>query len=136
MRHLVIKIENLSRIEKVLDEVQEKSRVRTISAEQVLQACEELKKAYSIPWITLKGSAFTIDLNAQKFSGRYRGHPYSTVFTIKAMNGYFSLIEVSRWHCMESAINCHLSDSAKEAIYNIYNAPEADWNGKEFNLFK
>lgn len=136
MRPLVVKKENLSRVEKILDEVQEKSRVRTITEEEVLQACEELKKAYPIPWNALKGSVFTIDLNAQKFSGRYRGHPYSTIFSIKAMNGYFTLIEVSRWHCMESAINCHLSDSAKEAIYNIYNAPEADWNGKTFNLFK
>lgn len=136
MRPLVIKKENSSRIEKVLDEVQEKSRVRTISADEILQACEELKKAYPIPWSALKGSVFTIDLNAQKFSGRYRGHPYSTVFDIKAMNGYFSLTEVSRWHCMESAINCHLSDSAKEEILNIYAAPNADWNGKNFNLFK
>lgn len=123
--NVIIKKENLSRIDSILDEVQKKSQVREISSMDILKACEKIKKFYKIPWAELKGSIFYIDLHAQTFSGRYKGTPESTHFKIEAMNGYFKLIDVFRTACDNEKwiIDASLSESAKEALIEYYSSP-------------
>ena len=123
MRPVVVKKENLSRIDSILDEVQKKSQVREISSMDILKACEKIKKFYKIPWAELKGSIFYIDLHAQTFSSRYKGTPESTQFKVEAMNGYFKLIDVFRTACGEWIIDASLSESAKEALIEYYSSP-------------
>lgn len=123
--NVIIKKENSSRIESILDEVQKKSRVRKLKAMDILKACEKIKEFYKIPWSELKGSKFMIDLYAQDFSNRYKGTPESTQFKIEAMNGYFKLTDVFRNDCNDSTwiIDVSLSESAKNALLEYLESP-------------
>jgi hypothetical protein len=96
-----INVTNEQEIAAALDEVQKRSRIRTVTARDILEASEFLEghldrfatKAARI------GTTAHIDLNAQNFPGNYGGMPESTQFKLERTSTGWFVTYVNRLEC-------------------------------------
>ena len=113
-----------SRIKKVLDKIQVRSKVRTITSEEIVSYCDILDKIYLRVCTkkALTGTKICVDINAQDFPSSYKYSAYSTQFTVWYKNNHWVLIDINRDYCKSSTneIEAHLSDEAKESIIRYY----------------
>ena len=119
---------NMAKIESALNEVQKRSRERTITVKQIMEMPNTLKRHYGIHKKDFEGSVFYIDMNAQNFPNAYKYKPMSTQFEIYCKNGKFRLDGITREQTRREGkrVIAYLSETTKEAIlksaetFNIY----------------
>lgn len=113
-----IKLSDLDAIRAALDDVQNKSRVRTISAENIAELCKRVETRLDIPKSALKGVAFTADYNAQAFPNAYKGRPESTHVSALHNGREWIITGIYRADCRRPtvAIDVQLTDGAQAAI--------------------
>lgn len=118
MKPIIVNERNKDRIASALDEVQKRSRTRTISVDCIYQFCAKANVAYGIHKKDLEGSSFDVDWEAQDFPNAYKYIPESTHFVVVYEKKHFLLVEVRRdtTRGRERAIEASLSDETKKAI--------------------
>lgn len=79
---------NIIKLENELKTVQKGARVRTITAEKILNYLAYLEKSLHVPRRCLDGLRVRIDCNAQDYAKAYNGTPYSTQFEAEYHNGW------------------------------------------------
>lgn len=123
MKPIVIKESNRDRIQSALDQAQERARVRTVSADDVIRSVERIQEILKVSTRKLNGSTAWIDPHAQTFPGAYKGIPESTQFQISATAGTWKLIKIIRGRCKGATqgINISLSEEGDEAILSHIN---------------
>lgn len=112
-----IKVDD-AQVQAVLDEVQARARVRTISADDVRAMCATVTERLSISKAALDGVAFSADFNAQAFPGAYKGAPESTVISCEYHRGAWYMTNASRDYCRRPAVAyvVNLTEAAEKAI--------------------
>lgn len=121
-RNIAIKDTNKTKIDAVLNSVQEKCKVRLASYSDVVAACETIEKRLDIPARAMVGVVADVDPNAQTFPRAYRekcwGRVLSTHFTVVRTSSGWSLCGADRAACMGSTegYSVTLTDAAKAAL--------------------
>lgn len=117
-RRLIISEKNLERIQTRLDEAQAKSRVRNITAREMLDAVNEITEKLGIAKTDMEGIIAFVDLNARNFPNAYRGQPESTHFNAIFQNGSWRYLAAQRdyTHRESKRVQLHFPAQAKEAI--------------------
>lgn len=113
-----IKISNTEAIQAMLDDVQAKARVRTITPTIIADTCERVADELRIPKSAMKGVTFTADYHARTFPNAYKGSPESTHFTAEFNGKEWIVTSIFRnWVRRPTlAITVNLTDTAKDAI--------------------
>ena len=116
--NLKIKLSDTDKINAALDEVQAKSRVRTITVENIEAMCEIVFKRCGISKKAMNGVSFTADWNAQAFPNAYKGIPESTIVSASFVRGEWIITDISRGTTRRPTVAYHvcLTDDAKAAI--------------------
>lgn len=104
-------------VEKAIKEAEGKARERTICANDIYMALEEVESNLSIPKKYMSGISVEADLNAQSFANAYKYKPMSTHFTAEYKNGSWRLTDICRDVCRSSPrIRLSLTEDAKAAL--------------------
>lgn len=117
-KSIVLTEKNRDRIQAVLDEVQEKSKTRTITFDEMIDAAWRVTRHLDIPVRRMKGVRALIDVNAQRFPRSYKFMPYSTQFEIEHSGLEWRVIRIERlpmWKSEKKAI-ITLTAGAERAI--------------------
>ena len=116
--NIVINEKNIDRIQAELDKVQIKSRVRTITTEDILRATVIIEQELHIPKKSMTGIKATVDINAESFPNAYHGIPYSTHFSLERTKTAWKLTGISRnqTRSEKRTFVLTLTEEAKEAI--------------------
>ncbi len=113
-----------AKIDAEIDEVQKRSKVRTISAYDVIEACKHLDQRFEIvPKKYRDGMAFDVDECIQPFPGAYKGIPESTHFCLTYKNGTWRLTDVYRGRCGKNCSRFYataMPEAAQNAIVSSY----------------
>lgn len=121
--NIIIKDSNRDHIQKEIDIVQKRTKVRTISAADVLHAADYIYKYFGISKNAMIGIRVTVNAHAQKFAKAYKYNPESTLFDVLFKNGYTVLADVYRGTCTNTEYTIGYADLpavAKEAILRKY----------------
>lgn len=118
MKPIVINEKNRERIAAALEEVQKRSKERTITVDQIMATPARLMDNYDIPAKAFDGSEFSIDLNAQDFPNAYKYRAQSTQYEIKHYSGTFHLMDIERNDTRRAyhTVKAKLSETTKKAI--------------------
>ena len=124
MKELKIKIteNNREKIEAVIKEAEGKTRVRTISVDDIIGALQRVAFALEIPKSHMKGIKVVVDPNAQNFPNAYRYTPESTQFSAEYNGKEWVLTGIWRGACRgcTQEFSITLTDEAKEAIIKSF----------------
>lgn len=125
MKDIIIKNENKERIEKALNEVQEKAKVRIIYYTNIAAAIEKVEKQLRLPKKYLNGVKISVDCNAQNFPRSYKYEPITTIFNADNRNGKWYLTDVYRGRCREQfkGYRIFLTNEAVAQIIKRYENP-------------
>lgn len=108
---------NIGKIKAVLDEVQKKCSVRTISVDDIMCWIDMIEDNLNIPKTHLKDVVAHVMDGAQKFPNSYKYAPEGTGFRIKHNGKSWYLIEVDRENCNYSKrVSMFLPEEAKTAL--------------------
>lgn len=112
----------LAPIDAVIAKQEGRSRVRTITADNVIEALSEITDGFAIPKKHLNGVKVSVDENAQAFPNNYRFQPESTQFEAAHNGKEWVLTNVWRGECRRPAnkVLVTLTDEAKEAILKSF----------------
>lgn len=106
-----------------LEDVQARSRVRTIDAADVLEMLDNAEKSIKsagfseISNSALEGVVGMFDMHAQKFPNAYKGIPESTQFTAVFRRGRWVITDIHRGRVVSARkARFTLTDAAKSAI--------------------
>lgn len=102
MKNIIINEKNAARIKSVLNEVQSRSKVRTIDIWSFYRSIEDFFETVTVQKSILDGVQVAINFHAQKFPNAYKYVPYGTVFTIEFRSGKMYLVDVKR-----DVVNAH-----------------------------
>ena len=96
-----IKLSNVAALEAALEQVQMRSRVRTIDVEDIVKTAAQIEAnlARLLPKKYWLGLAFEVDLCAQDFAHSYHGTPESTQFTLARTRNGWNVRGLSRQRC-------------------------------------
>ena len=114
-----IKNENVTKLQKAISEAEGKARVRTITAEELIAACDKISAYLGIAPGHLKGVKAKIDLNASDFRSTSSAYPSdSTIAVVEHTGREWALVDVSRRFTQPSsrAVRFDLTDEAREWI--------------------
>lgn len=118
---IIINEQNKYKIQTVLDDVQKRARVRLVYYEDIINACNYIKRNFNITKKALSGCIFSVDIHASTFSRKYKGTPETTIFQLKVENSKWYLIDCMRSECGPTRIKTIvLSDTARDAILKQY----------------
>lgn len=125
MKEIIIKIENKEKIEKMLNDVQEKSKVRIIYYKDIAAAIEKVENQLRLPKKYLNGVKISVDCNAQAFPRSYKYEPISSIFNAENRNGKWYLTDVYRGRCREqfNGYRIFLTNEAISQIIKRYEEP-------------
>jgi hypothetical protein len=115
----MVKVTDTEKIQTMLDEVQKRSKVRTITAADVTEAVERVERQMlHIAKKNMDGVEFTADMNAQSFPGAYKGRPESTLIHVVNKRGVWYLSSAYRDDTKGPTVayEVKLTDTAKAAI--------------------
>lgn len=116
---IVLTEKNRDRIQAILDEVQEKSKARTITFDEMKDAALRVTRHLDIPTRRMKGVKALIDINAQRFPSSYKFTPYSTQFEIEHGGSEWRIIRIERlpmWKSTKTAIITLTADAEAAVI--------------------
>ena len=118
-----ININNKEKIEAALNEVQSRTKARTISYEDILETIEHIEEKLNISKKAMVGVIARVSVQCQHFPANYNGQPMGTEFTIQRFSSGWFLTGVSRENIEHvRKYRLTLSESAKAAI--LENASE------------
>lgn len=125
MKEIIIKIENKEKIEKMLNDVQEKSKVRIVYYKDIAAAIEKVENQLRLPKKYLNGVKISVDCNAQTFPRSYKYEPISSIFNAENRNGKWYLTDVYRGRCQEQfkGYRIFLTNEAVAQIIKRYENP-------------
>lgn len=86
----------VEKLNTVLDEVQNRCRERTVTAQQIMDALDDITKTLNIPKKAMEGVSVSIDLNAQHFPRAYKYEPMSTIVEAIYGKGKWSVVRIYR----------------------------------------
>lgn len=108
---------SIGKIKTVLDDVQKKCSVRTISVDDIMYWIDMIEDDLNIPKTHLKDVVAHVMDGAQKFPNSYKYVPEGTGFSIKHNGKSWYLIEVDRENCNYSKrVSMFLPEEAKKAL--------------------
>lgn len=121
MKAIVVKAENIHRIEEVLQAVQGRCSARTITAKQIVEAADAIISHYAAlagSKKAINGCYFSYDCNNQDFPNAYRYVHESTIVRFKFSSGTMKIIKIYRVPTFRASASVHavLTDAAKMAI--------------------
>lgn len=93
---IIIDRAHMDKLQSAIDTAQNRARVRTICAENIIDTCESVQKKLDIPQTALEGVQITVDRHAQKFPAAYNGRPESTIFRAVYAGHKWRLLDVFR----------------------------------------
>lgn len=105
MRNIIINEKNAARIQSVLDQVQKRSKVRTIDVYDVYNYVVKFFKTVTVQKSVLEDVRVKINPNAQTFPNAYKYVPEATLFTIQFKGGKMYLCDVQRDTCGAHVFN-------------------------------
>ena len=122
MKKIIINEKNLPVIQTIIDDVQKRSRERTITAESIRAAIRQIEHKLAIPKSHMEGIIAVVDLNAQDFPRAYKYRAESTQFKIIKGKSAWYLVDVYRDYTRRPAQKYVLSltDVAKESIISAH----------------
>lgn len=107
---------NKEKIQAVIDQVQLKARVRTITVDDIMSEPAEIESHLGLGKKALVGVTASIDLHAQKFTSRYKGIPESTQFGLEYTKGGWVLTYVARLAVESDKHSIRLTEQAIEQV--------------------
>ena len=110
---------NRARLQAVIDDVQKRTRVRNIDAEDVEKALDKITKHLDISHKALTGTRASVDLFAQHFPNAYDGRPTSTQFAAVYRANNWHVVDVWRGETRGTSsrtVEMSLSDTARQAL--------------------
>lgn len=115
---IIVKTENVEKIQKAINEAEGKARERKVTAKQLIACAEKLDKKLGIAPAHLKGVTARVDINAQDFPNAYKYTPESTVATLEHTGRAWALIDVKRdrTDIASKAVRFTLTEEAREWI--------------------
>lgn len=119
--------ENKEKLQAVLDDVQRRCKVRTIDADDILMAVNDLNlKFCDVPKSRIIGVKAEVDPNAQTYARAYKYIPESTKFTLEMCPTGWFCTEIKRAWTGGSVKQYHLTlpEETCEAIINSFLAFE------------
>ena len=122
MKKVLISEKNLPKIQSILDDVQKRSRERTITAGSIREACQQIENKLGITKSHMEGITAIVDLNAQDFPRAYKYRAESTHFQIVRGKSAWYLVDVYRDYTRRPAQKYVLSltDVAKKSIISAH----------------
>lgn len=93
---IIIDRAHMNMLQDAINAAQNRARVRTICAEDIIDTCESVQKKLDIPQTALEGVQITVDRHAQKFPAAYNGRPESTIFRAVYAGRKWRLLDVFR----------------------------------------
>ena len=116
---IIIKSENLDKIQTVIDEVQKRSRTRKIRVSDVVNAVRYVEeRLFLVPKKYWNGTTATVNENAQKFAMAYYGTPEATIFKLEYRSNAWHLVDVYRGICTDKRIRCTYTEEIKSIAKN------------------
>lgn len=103
-----------------LDEVQKRSRTRTISAETICMILNDYTNDLSIPKKDMEGIEIDVNPLAQPFPNAYKGIPQTTWFYAVYKRGSWRVTNIYRYDCKTWKLHAKLTDAAKAALANRF----------------
>lgn len=105
-------------LQEAINAAQDRARVRTICAEDIIDTCDSVQKKLDIPQTALEGVQITVDRHAQKFPAAYNGRPESTIFRAVYAGRKWRLLDVFRNDTRRPGhgTSIVLTDTAKSAV--------------------
>ena len=115
---IIIKESNRERLQKALDAVQQRTRTRTISVDNLFEMIITIDYKLDIAETMMIGIIADVDYNAQQFANAYKYVPKSTHVTIAKVASGWALTNVRRDICRGpgSKYILTLTDEAKTAL--------------------
>lgn len=119
MKPIKITKENTNKIAEAITTAEGKARVRTITAEDVFKAVDEVEAHLNLPQKYLKGIRVWCDSNSQPFPACYNGGPQSTQFKLVRRSVGWYITDIVRYNTNRSCrYEITLTAEAKEYIRN------------------
>lgn len=117
---------SMDRLAAVISAEQGAARERTITAADVVAACEEIAAALAIPKKHMEGISAAVDPHAQHVPSSYRYPMLSTQFIIEYKRGAWRLTFVcrSRVSAPSRRVVLQLPDAARAALLSRFSAWE------------
>lgn len=115
---IIIDRAHMNMLQEAINVAQDRARVRTICAEDIIDTCESVQKKLDISQAALEGVQITVDRHAQKFPAAYNGRPESTIFQAVYSGRKWRLLDVFRNDTRRPrhGIKIVLTDTAKSAV--------------------
>lgn len=115
---VIIDRAHMNMLQDAINAAQNRARVRTICAEDIIDTCESVQKKLDIPQTALEGVQITVDRHAQKFPAAYNGRPESTIFRAVYAGRKWRLLDVFRNDTRRPGhgTSIVLTDTAKSAV--------------------
>ena len=110
---------NRAALQAVLDEAQGRAKVRTVSVEDIFDACKEAEReltSHGVPKSHLRGVEVVADPCAQKFPNAYKYPPASTQFKAVYGPSGWQLVWVARDICGTKPQILHFNSTVERYI--------------------
>lgn len=112
---IIVKSENIDKLQKVLDAANGKARERIVITGDVFSAVDELQEKFK--GINKDELLVKVNPNAQKFARCYKGVPMATYMYLLYKNGSWRLLDAKRMPCDTVAYRVlKMSDETKFSI--------------------
>jgi len=107
-----------AKLDEILDEVQKRAKVRTITSEEIVEALDRIETTLGISKKAMEGVQVHVDLNDQKFPNAYKWRPESTQFWAVYKGGSWRVLSIERDTCSQLATNCYIThtEASKAAL--------------------
>lgn len=116
MKPIVIKDDNIIRINDAIKSAEGRATERRIKYENLSHAIFEIEHKLDIPKSAMVGCYVNIDYNAQKFPRAYKYTPQSTHAIIQKTKAGWNLVGIRRDICRTWKYEVALTNTAKQAL--------------------
>ena len=122
MKRIRICKENRDKLQAALNEVQGKSRERTITVDDIIYSVKDVEETLGIPKKYLTGIKVASDQCCQNFPNAYKYTPYSTQFGMERTSSGWFLTWVERKPTKRAGnyYNLELTEAAKSALVDRF----------------
>ena len=116
---IIIKSENLDKLQKVLDAANGKARERIATTGAVFSAVDDLQEKFA--GVNKDELLVKVNPNAQQFARCYKGVPMATYLYLLYKNGSWRLLDAKRMPCDTICFRVlKMSDETKNSIIRQY----------------
>lgn len=120
---MIVNEKNEARINEMIEKVQSRATVRTITMHDVHKAILTIEKRFRVPKKSMEGLEFRIDRHAQYFPKAYKYRPESTQFTLVYRNRHWHIEDISRDYTRafgHEYVCTNMPDSVKDALLSNF----------------